>query len=648
MTAEPSRVALSGSSGISGKLERDALAHCLDVVVTLDAEGRFLFANRAAQGLWGIEPTELPGRTADSLIHPADRPGLEGLLKASRGVEGRHHLEIRCLDTAGGVHPTIWYLESPAQESQTYVTIRDIAGEWKAESRLVEALWELKDVKRALDEHAIVAITDAAGRITSVNDKFCAISKYSREELLGQDHRIINSGHHPKAFFKALWGTIRSGKVWKGEIKNRAKDGSHYWVDTTIVPFLDAEGRPVQFIAIRADITQRKEAEEALRQSQKLESLGVLAGGIAHDFNNLLTSILGNANIASLTLPPESPARPFFSHIEGATLKAADLTRQLLAYAGKGQFVLTDVDLNRLVEEIAQLLAVSISKKAVIRFDLAQGMPKVRGDASQMQQLAMNLVTNASEAIGDVKSGIITIRTGVQQVDTAYAALLAPTLPLAPGLYVTLEVSDTGCGMPPEVLGRIFDPFFTTKFTGRGLGLSAMLGILRSHHGSLKVYTEPGKGSSFKVLLPVQDEGSEEAEILNSNKSQGLIGTLLVVEDESDVRAMARAMAQSLGLTVMEAADGREGVTLFEQHHGRLAAVLMDLTMPHMDGREAFMCMQALDPEVPIVLSSGYSEQQAVSDFLGRGLAGFLPKPYLRSNFEEVLRKAIEARQPPN
>jgi PAS domain S-box-containing protein len=636
------------ASGLPAGLISKVLAHSPDVFTVLDADRHLVFASPAAESLWGIRVAELIARQIDSLVHPGDRTGLEQRLRELRNGGSSHLLDLRCLERSGEVRPTVWFLEWSPEDHVFYCTAREIAREWLAESRLVNALWELKDIKRALDEHAIVAITDAQGRITSVNDKFCAISKYHRDELIGQDHRVINSGHHPKAFFKALWETIRTGKVWKGEIKNRAKDGSHYWVDTTIVPFLDAEGRPVQFIAIRADITQRKEAEEALRQSQKLESLGVLAGGIAHDFNNLLTSILGNANLATLTLPPESPARPFFSQIESATLRAADLTRQLLAYAGKGQFVVADVDLNRLMEEIAQLLSVSISKKAVIRFDLAQSLPKVRGDASQMQQLAMNLVTNASEAIGEEKSGIITIRTGVQQVDAAYAALLAPTLPLSPGRYVTLEVSDTGCGMPPEVLGRIFDPFFTTKFTGRGLGLSAMLGILRSHHGSLKVYTEPGKGSSFKVLLPALETEGLALTPLQLTGDRLLKGTLLVVDDESDVRALARAMAQSLGLTVMEAADGREGVILFEQHHRHLAAVLMDLTMPHMDGREAFICMQALDTSVPIVLSSGYSEQQAVSDFLGRGLAGFLPKPYLRANFEEVLRKAMGDASAPN
>ena len=509
-------------------------------------------------------------------------------------------------------------------------------------TRLARLLRELEDFKRALDEHAIVAVTDARGRITYVNDKFCAISKYSREELLGQDHRIINSGHHPKAFMTRLWATILVGKVWKGELKNRAKDGTHYWVDTTIVPFLDENGRPVQFVAIRADITQRKEAEEALRQSQKLESLGVLSGGIAHDFNNLLTTILGNANLGVMKLPPESPALPYLHQIEQATLRAADLTRQLLAYAGKGRLQVIEVDLNRLVVEMTQLLTVSISKKAMVRYDLSPGLPRISADPSQMQQLVMNLVTNASEAIGEEVSGLITIRTGLQAVDEAYNGGLLPALPLASGSYVTLEVSDTGCGMAPEVRDRIFDPFFTTKFTGRGLGLSAMLGILRSHHGSLKVYSEPGRGSVFKLFLPALVHTPESASPHPRETGWQGRGVLLVVDDEPGARAVARTLAENLGFQVLEAADGQEAVGLFELRHGEITAVLMDLTMPHLDGRQAFLRMHAVDPNVPVILTSGYSEQDVLADFLGRGLAGFLAKPYQSGQFQAVLRQAVE------
>ena len=506
-------------------------------------------------------------------------------------------------------------------------------------SRVSKAIRELENFKRALDEHAIVAVTDAKGRITYVNEKFCAISKYSREELLGQDHRIINSGYHPKAFMTQLWKTILAGQVWKGEIQNRAKDGSRYWVDTTIVPFLDEDGAPVQFVAIRADITQRKEAEDALRQSQKLESLGVLSGGIAHDFNNLLTTILGNANLGALRLPPESPAQPYLQQIEQATLRAADLTRQLLAYAGKGQLKVMEVNLNRLVLEMTQLLTVSISKKAVVRYDLAPDLPFISADPTQVQQLIMNLVTNASEAIGDEVSGLITVRTGLQSIDETYTHGLIPTLPLAAGRYVTLEVSDTGCGMTPEVRERIFDPFYTTKFTGRGLGLSAMLGILRGHQGSLKVYSEPGRGSVFRLFLPATSSELDRPLPPRSPEWQGR-GLMLLVDDEPAARTVARQMAENFGFHVLEAADGQEALALFELRHAELSLVLMDLTMPHMDGGQAFLRMHAADPRVPVVLTSGYSEQDVLAEFLGRGLAGFLPKPYQTSQFMTMLQQA--------
>ncbi|WLT32643.1 response regulator [Geothrix sp. PMB-07] len=509
-------------------------------------------------------------------------------------------------------------------------------------ARMDQVLQELANFKRALDEHAIVAVTDAKGKITYVNDKFCAISQYSREELLGRDHRLINSGYHPKSFMGQLWDTILSGQVWKGEIRNRAKDGSHYWVDTTIVPFLGENGVPVEFVAIRADITQRKEAEEALRQSQKLESLGVLSGGIAHDFNNLLTAILGNANLGMLHLPRESPVLPYLQQIEQATLRAADLTRQLLAYAGKGRLQVIDVDLNRLVLEMTQLLSVSISKKAVVRYDLAPDLPSVFGDPSQMQQLVMNLVTNASEAIGDETSGLITVRTGVQMVDEAYNGGLLPALPITAGTYVTLEASDTGCGMGPEVIDRIFDPFFTTKFTGRGLGLSAMLGILRSHHGGLKVYSELNRGSVFKLFLPAPHPASETPAQASPEVEWRGHGHLLLVDDESAARAVARGLAEMLGFQVLEAANGQEALSLFELRHSEISVVLMDLTMPHMDGRQAFLRMHETHPSVPVVLTSGYSEQEVLADFLGRGLAGFLAKPYQNTQFLSVIRQAVE------
>ena len=625
-------------------LLRKVLAQDQGIFVAIGQDGHFLEVSPGSQKIWGFRPEELVGLSFLDFIHPEDRLRVRDLTEAAR--EGKLvSTDARCVDKSGNPLHLMWKIGwSPCDNvwsamARTFLDRKDHAEK-------MAAVEELEAFKRALDEHAIVAVTDALGRITYVNDKFCAISKFERAELLGRDHRVINSHHHPKSFFANLWNTILAGRVWKGEIRNKAKDGSFYWVDTTIVPFLDADGRPVQFVAIRADITERKLAEESIRQSQKLESLGILAGGIAHDFNNLLTSILGNCNLGTLVLPAESPAHPYLDQIEKATLRAADLSRQMLAYAGKGKVVILKVDLNRLVREMTELLSVSLSKKAVIRYDLAPVLPEIMGDPTQMQQVVMNLVTNASEAIPEGTSGTITLRTGELMVEQAFINNTSLPVGLNPGRYVTLEVSDTGCGMTPEVVSKIFDPFFTTKFTGRGLGLSALLGIVRSHGGGLKVYSEPGRGTAMKIFLPAAENPPLDAGAGPAAPWRGR-GTILVVDDEISARAVARAMGTHLGFQVVEAADGEEAVAVFERRRGEFSMVLMDLTMPRMDGREAFLRMKELDPSVPVVLTSGFSEMDAVSDFAGRGLAGFLPKPYQKSQFEAILRKAVGLAEAP-
>ena len=613
-----------------------------EVFFAIDGDDRFQVLSDGCSGLWGYDPTEMVGWICLNFIHPDDRERIQGMLTATRGDHPPRGQECRFLRKDGTLLHLIWKVAKAPSDRELYGVAREFIDRKMVDSRMVATLDELRNFKRALDEHAIVASTDSQGRITHVNDKFCAISQFTREELLGQDHRIINSKYHPRSFFTTLWQTIKAGRVWKGEIRNRAKDGTYYWVDTTIVPFLDGMGNPLQFVAIRADITQRKEGEEALRQSQKLESLGVLAGGIAHDFNNLLTSIIGNCNLGSLCLPGASPAHQYLNQIERASLRAADLTKQLLAYAGKGKVQVLNLDLNRLVQEITQLLAVSLAKKISLRFELAGFLPEILGDPTQIQQVIMNLVTNAAEAIGD-QEGTITLRTCAQTLDRAYISAALPAIPLVPGRYVILEVSDTGCGMTPEIIARIFDPFYTTKFTGRGLGLSALLGILRSHEGSLKVYSELGRGTSMQVFLPALGGPGAEAEepMATAAVATPERGILLLVDDESGVRSVAMAMANLMGFQVVEAADGLEAMALFRQRKGEFSLVLMDLTMPHMDGKEAFLGMRALDPRVPVVLTSGYNEHDALKDFVDEGLAGFLPKPFLWTQFQAVVLQAL-------
>ena len=409
----------------------------------------------------------------------------------------------------------------------------------------------------------------------------------------------------------------------------------------TGTPLKDDEGKVVSVLGVVTDITERRRQEQSLLQSQKLESLGVLAGGIAHDFNNLLTTLLGNINLAQLCLPEVSPAWPFLETMELTVQRATDLTRQMLAYSGKGRFVVGPVDLNQVVEEMSHLLSVSISKKVALRYQLQEKLPVLLAEATQIQQVVMNLVTNASESIGDTE-GIVSIRTGIQVYDKEDLTRDFPGQPIEPGTFLTLEVSDTGKGMPPEVQARIFEPFFTTKFTGRGLGLAAMQGILRGHKGGIRVYSEVSKGSTFKLIFPAGSGEAAAVETTGEATDWMGTGTILVVDDEEGVRLVAADLLKSMGFDVITAEDGLQALERFRESSDRIKAVLMDLTMPHLDGVETFRELRRLDPGCRVVLTSGYNEQEAIQDFLGKGLVAFVQKPFLRRDLMAAIQKAVE------
>jgi nitrogen-specific signal transduction histidine kinase/CheY-like chemotaxis protein len=403
--------------------------------------------------------------------------------------------------------------------------------------------------------------------------------------------------------------------------------------------YLNYKGKD-SVLAIARDISERKKMQDALVQTQKLESLGVLAGGIAHDFNNILTAIIGNADLALMKLPPESPAFDNLRNIELAAAKAADLAKQMLAYSGKGKFVIEQISLNKLIEEMLNMLEVSISKKATLRLNLYQNLPAVDVDATQIHQIIMNLVINASEAIGD-KSGVIAITTGCLSCDRRYLRDVWLDENITPGLYVYLEVADTGCGIDKATLGKIFEPFYTTKFTGRGLGLAAVMGIVRGHKGAIKVYSEPNKGTTFKVLLPAADRPAEMLDSEFQHTAWQGTGTVLLVDDEKTVRDVGREMLQMLGFMVMTANDGREAIEAFRQNP-EISLVILDLTMPKMDGEQCFRELRQIKPEVSVIMSSGYNEQEVAQKFMGKKLAGFIQKPYRLSVMRDVIR-SLEA-----
>ncbi len=463
--------------------------------------------------------------------------------------------------------------------------------------------------------------------------------------------RPIATYHPPWAAEKILREAIPTAIAqgsWQGETAFIDAQGREVPVSQLVVVHRDPSGNPANLSTVARDITALKEAERGrlesernLLQAQKLESLGVLAGGIAHDFNNLLTVMLGNATLARLDTAPDSPAESAIHQIELAALRAAELCRQMLAYSGKGRLSSQLVDLTRIVEETTDLLKVSVSKKCALEFDLARGLPPVKGDATQLNQITMNLVINASDACGD-QGGRVLVRTGSLHADRAYLSTtyLAPAL--NPGPYVFLEVSDNGCGMKPEVVARMFEPFFTTKFSGHGLGLSAVLGIARSHQGAVKVDTAPGRGTTFRLLLPAA-EGAPAiaAETPSSLDKLSGSGRILVVDDEDAVRHIATRILERFGFTVVSAANGREGVDLFARTPAEFRLVLMDLTMPILDGIEAFNEIHRLAADVPVILMSGYNRSESAERFAGRGLAGFIQKPFEATRLAEAITTAL-------
>ncbi len=507
---------------------------------------------------------------------------------------------------------------------------------------------------------AIVEYSDDAiisknmlGVVTSWNKGAELMFGYSAQEMEGASiSRIVPLSQQDEEAF-ILTKLVGGESVGHFDTVRKGKDGTLIAVTLSVSPIFDGNGLIIGISKVARDNRERKLAKsvhnhqtQKMLEMQKLESLGVLAGGIAHDFNNILTGILGNASLASFDLPASSPLQSNLSSITEASMRAADLCKQMLAYSGRGQFVVKNYSLNQLVEDTTNLLRVSINKKAVLRFNLSPDLPTIYADATQIRQVIMNLVINASEAIA-AKSGVISLSTGLTRVDKEYlrGTLFAPELP--DGMYVHLEVVDTGDGMTEEVQARVFDPFYSTKFAGRGLGLAAVVGIVRSHNGAIKLYSEPGRGTTFKLLFPSTNGALELfAEEISFSKAWRGRGCVLVADDEETVRSTVSLMLQKMGFTVALVADGREAIEEFRRSPDRYVAVLTDLTMPYCGGIEVFAEVRRIRPDVPFLLMSGFNQDEAGSGFTGKGLSGFVQKPFQFGDLRLVFEQALAGNNP--
>jgi PAS domain S-box-containing protein len=597
-------------------------------------DGSIAYANPASDPLleqWGcLESRVLPDRLRRVVGEALDAD-------SSRRLEERSGERICALTLA-------------PVEGADYVNMYglDVTDRKHAERKVEENLQILDALLSSLPTP--VFFKDSAGRYLGCNRAFEEFFAVGIDDIRGKTVREVwdepGAGHYRERELDLL----RTGGSEVYETEFRDAGGRPHRIILGRATFNDADGKVAGLVAALHDVTEIREAEDRRRQlesqiqhSQKLESLGVLAGGIAHDFNNLLTGILGNANLALMEMTPEAATRQTIEQIEVAAKRAADLTKQLLAYSGKGRFVVQRLDLSAVVEEMAHLLAASISKKATLHYCFTPDLPQVEADGTQLRQVVMNLITNASDALGN-DSGVIGVATGVVDVDRDYLDHTFLDDDLSTGPYVFIEVSDNGCGMDPDTVGKIFDPFFTTKFTGRGLGLAAVLGIVRGHHGAIDIQSEPGRGTTVKVLLPaVEKTVSRPVQEDRPAEEWKGGGTILVVDDEETVRGLARLGLETFGFDVVTAADGVEAVEKFREHGPSIVAVLLDMTMPRMDGRETFRELRRIRPDVRVVLSSGYNEQEATSPFTGEGLAGFIQKPYLPRDLAKKIREAIES-----
>ena len=434
------------------------------------------------------------------------------------------------------------------------------------------------------------------------------------------------------------------GGAYHREFRVVWPDGSVHWVSSHGRAYFEGEGenrRAVRFVGVNLDITGRKRSEERFLQAQKLESIGLLAGGIAHDFNNLLVGVVGNASLAQDMIPHGSPLDEILSGIVKAGEQAAHLTRQMLAYAGKGQFVVEAVDLSTLVRETSSLIQSSVSKRIAFHYHLASGIPAVEADPSQMQQVFMNLALNAAEAIGK-SPGVISVETGEQEVTAAEIADQLGDWPIEPGRHVFMEVRDTGCGMGAAAKARIYDPFFTTKFTGRGLGLAAVAGIVRSHKGAIQLRTAPDTGTTFRVLFPAVPAAAAATAVVRQGGSdlRGR-GVVLVVDDEEVVRKLAKNALERQGYEVLVAEDGETAIEVVRSAGSRIRVVVLDSGLPGMSGGETLPHLRELNPDLKVIVSSGYSEEEALRLFQNARISGFIKKPFVAQDLARALKSAL-------
>ena len=506
----------------------------------------------------------------------------------------------------------------------------------------------LRKLSRAVEQSAdMVMVTDLRGIIEYVNPAFEVLTGYSRDEACGKTPRILKSGEQGPEVYQEMWKTILAGNVFRGILVNRKKNGELYYVEETICPVRDPAGNVTHFISNGRDLTERLRLEGQLMQSQKMDAIGNLAGGVAHDFNNLLTIITSYAELALDAVPPSSPLEAKLQEILLAARRAAELTRQLLAFSRKQPRALRVADLNQVIARIAHTLPRLIGEDIEFTFMPGEGLGRVRVDPLQVEQILMNLAANARDAMP--QGGSLRIESSDVRLERDYIHCHQATIP--PGRYALFTVSDDGNGIPPEHMPHIFEPFYTTKPAGKGtgLGLATVYGIVKQNKGFIWAYSEPKMGTVFKIYLPCVG-GRDHAAAIEDVKAEPVSRgseTVLLVEDEQAVRRATAEFLTLQGYTVLEAKDGVDALAVAKNHASNIDLLVTDVVMPNMSGGQLAKELGQVRPDTKLLFVSGYAGKTVVDHKVFDLETNFLQKPYTLKQFSLKIRAALGQKNPP-
>lgn len=623
------------------RLLAQTVASTKDCVSITDLEDKIIFANDAFLETYGYTRDELKGKHVSILRSPLTPPDTtDQILSAT--FSGGWYGEIFNRRKDGTEFPIeLWtsVVRDDADEPVAMVGVaRDITGRRKAEE-------SMRKLQRAIEQSdEVIFMTECDGTITYVNPAFEKVYGFGRDEVIGKTPRILKGGSLPKGHYQEFWSQLLAGRSVRGELLNRTKRGAMISVESSVSPIHGADGSITGFIAVQNDITERKRADDErkrleleLFQAQKVESVGTLAGGIAHDFNNILGIILGHATL--LEQEVGNPAKFLKSRdsITAAARRGASLVQQILTFARKTEISFETVSVNETITELVKMMEETFPKTVSFSLRLSVGASHIEADRTRLHQTLLNLCLNARDAMPD--GGTITIAT--ERLDRHQ--LPQRIAGSDPRQYVCVRISDTGVGMDLATRRRIFEPFFTTKPEGKGtgLGLAVVDGIMKSHRGHVDVESEPGRGTTFHLYFPVSPSAH------NANKSQqtlcgnvrGGSETILLVEDEEMLRDMVQALLEPKGYTVLVAGDGEEALRMYASRHRDIALVISDMGLPKVDGGNAFLRMKAINPDVKVILVSGYVEPETKAALLNNGVRAFVQKPYVP---QEILRQARE------